>query len=80
MSVGLYMDVHVPGPITQQLRRRGIDVVTAQEDLNDSVPDERVLARRDNTWANRFYARRYCLRVLAEEWQTSTGREFSGLL
>ena len=45
MGVALYMDVHVPGPITQQLRRRGIDVLTAQEDAHDAVGDERVLTR-----------------------------------
>lgn len=32
MGVTLYMDVHVPGSITRQLRRRGVDVLTAQED------------------------------------------------
>jgi hypothetical protein len=32
MSLGLYMDVHVPRPITGGLRRRGVDVLTAQED------------------------------------------------
>ena len=32
MSVGLYMDVHIPLAVTVGLRARGIDVVTAQED------------------------------------------------
>ena len=32
MSVALYMDVHVPLPITSALRLRGVDVLTAQED------------------------------------------------
>ncbi len=32
MSLGLYMDVHVPAGITRGLRRRGVDVLTAQED------------------------------------------------
>ena len=32
MPVGLYMDVHVPIPITFQLRMKGVDVLTAQED------------------------------------------------
>jgi hypothetical protein len=26
------MDVHVPRPITRALRKRGVDVITAQED------------------------------------------------
>ena len=29
MPVAFYMDVHVPQPITDQLRRRGVDVLTA---------------------------------------------------
>lgn len=45
MGVALYMDVNVPGPITRQLRRRGVDVLTAQEDGHDAVPDELMLAR-----------------------------------
>ncbi len=45
MSVGLYMDVHIPGPITRQLRRRSVDVLTAQEDGHGAVPDEQVVAR-----------------------------------
>nr|WP_263972174.1 hypothetical protein [Pseudanabaena sp. ABRG5-3] len=28
MAIALYMDVHVPQAITQQLRRKGIDVLT----------------------------------------------------
>jgi uncharacterized protein (DUF433 family) len=32
MAVLLYMDVHVPQSITDQLRRRGVDVLTAIED------------------------------------------------
>ncbi len=32
MPVPLYMDVHVPQAITDQLRRRGVDVLTAIED------------------------------------------------
>ena len=30
MSLGLYMDVHVPRPITRGLRRRGVDVLRAK--------------------------------------------------
>jgi hypothetical protein len=32
VSLALYLDVHVPRPVTRGLRRRGIDVLTAQED------------------------------------------------
>ena len=45
MSVRLYMDVHVPQSITDQLRRRGVEVVTAVEDQADRLPDEALLDR-----------------------------------
>jgi hypothetical protein len=38
-----YADVHVKGPITQGLRLRGMDVVTAQERGQDQEPDEVLL-------------------------------------
>jgi hypothetical protein len=78
MGVALYMDVHVPGPITQQLRRRGVGVLTAQEDGHDNVPDEQVLARA--TVLNRVvFTQDVQFRVMAEDWQRQ-GREFAGLL
>jgi hypothetical protein len=43
--VALYMDAHVPGPITRGLRRRGVDVLTAQEDGSDELPDPDLLDR-----------------------------------
>lgn len=40
MSLGLYMDVHVPAGITRALLpRRGVDVPTAQEDNAARFPD-----------------------------------------
>ena len=45
MSLGLYMDVHVPRPITRGLRRRGIEVLTAQEDGTAQWEDPRLLDR-----------------------------------
>jgi len=45
MSVRLYMDVHVPQSITDQLRRRGVEVITAIEDQANQLPDEAVLDR-----------------------------------
>ena len=41
----LYMDVHVKAAITAGLRRRGIDVVTAQEDEGASLEDVALLDR-----------------------------------
>ena len=45
MSLGLYMDVHVPLPISRGLRRRGVDVLTAQEDGMARLPDPEMLDR-----------------------------------
>jgi hypothetical protein len=45
MPVALYMDVHIPQAITDQLRRRGVDVVTAIEDDHADVPDDELLER-----------------------------------
>jgi predicted nuclease of predicted toxin-antitoxin system len=41
----LYMDVHVKAAITAGLRRRGIDVVTAQEDGGTRLEDGALLER-----------------------------------
>ena len=45
MSLGLYMDVHVPAAISRALRRRGVDVLTAQEDGAARFPDPDLLDR-----------------------------------
>jgi predicted nuclease of predicted toxin-antitoxin system len=45
MSLGLYMDVHVPLPITRGLRRRDLDVLTAQQDGTTRLPDPELLDR-----------------------------------
>ncbi len=45
MSVQLYMDVHVPAPITRALIRRGVDVKTAQEDGTTGLGDAELLDR-----------------------------------
>ena len=39
------MDVHVPGPITRALRRRGVEVITAQDDGAAKMPDDELLDR-----------------------------------
>jgi predicted nuclease of predicted toxin-antitoxin system len=45
MSVGLYMDEHVPRAITEGLRLRGVDVLTAQEDNRRRASDSELLDR-----------------------------------
>lgn len=45
MSVGLYMDVHVPAAITRGLLLRGVDVLTAQLDETTRFGDPELLDR-----------------------------------
>ncbi len=45
MAIALYMDVHIPQAVTDQLRRRGIDVLTAFEDECQELPDDQLLLR-----------------------------------
>ena len=45
MSLALYMDVHVPAAITRGLRRRGVDVLTAQQDGTTRLEDPALLER-----------------------------------
>ena len=72
------MDVHVPQSIMDQLRRRGVDVLTAIDDGwaersdSDLLEHARELGRILFTQDIRFKA-------LAEEWQRQ-GRPFSGLV
>lgn len=45
MSVALYMDVHVPRPVTRGLRKREVDVLTSQEDGTAQWEDPDLLDR-----------------------------------
>ena len=45
MSIKLLMDVHVRRAISEGLRRRGVDVITAQEDGSAKLPDAALLDR-----------------------------------
>ncbi len=45
MPLTLYMDVHVPRAITAGLRRRGVQVLTAQEDGSAELNDPSLLDR-----------------------------------
>jgi predicted nuclease of predicted toxin-antitoxin system len=45
VSVSFYMDEHVDVAITRGLRRRGVDVLTVQEDGRDSEDDPVLLDR-----------------------------------
>ncbi|MFQ3612320.1 MAG: DUF5615 family PIN-like protein [Cyanobacteriota bacterium] len=72
------MDVHIPQAITDQLRRRGIDVITAIEDNSDQLPDDQLLERAKQL--NRLlFTQDIRFRALAEEWQQED-KLFSGLI
>jgi hypothetical protein len=45
VSIAFYMDVHVRSAITNGLRRRGVDVITAQEDGARRLLDPALLDR-----------------------------------
>ena len=45
MSVGLYMDVHMPAAVTRGLLLRGVDVLTAQLDGTTQLDDPDLLDR-----------------------------------
>ena len=78
MTIALYMDVHVPQAITEQLRRRGIDVLTAFEDGTEQLPDDQLLLRVTEL-KRILFTQDIRFRVLAETWQL-TGKPFSGLI
>ncbi|MCE2886743.1 MAG: DUF5615 family PIN-like protein [Pseudanabaena sp.] len=78
MTIALYMDVHVPQAITEQLRRRGIDVLTAFDDGTQQLPDDRLLVRVTEL-KRVLFTQDIRFRVLAETWQTE-GKNFSGLI
>lgn len=78
MPVGLYADVHVPGPVILQLRLRDVDILAATEEGTNRLLDHELLElakplrRVMVTQDIRF-------RVLAENWQRE-GRPFAGLV
>jgi hypothetical protein len=78
MPVGLYADVHVPGPVILQLRLRNVDILAATEEGTHYLLDHellelaRPLRRVMVTQDIRF-------RVLAEDWQRQA-RSFGELV
>lgn len=45
MPIAFYMDAHIPRAITLGLRMRKINVLTAQEDKADTLPDPELMDR-----------------------------------
>ena len=78
MSVGLYADVHVPGPVIQQLRRRGVDVVAATEEGANTLADKELLTLATSL-ERVMVTQDIRFRVLAESWQREE-QSFAGLV
>src|SRR5579871_3140711 len=78
MPVGLYMDVHVPHAISVQLRSRGVDILTAQEDGTTELDDGDLLLRATQL-ARPLFTQDIRFKALAEQWLRE-GREFTGLI
>lgn len=77
MIRGLYMDVHVPSAITEGLRRRGIDVLTSQED-GAREADDGVLLTRATSFDRLLFTQDEDFLKLAPQWQASRQR-FTGI-
>src|SRR3974390_3516568 len=77
MPAPLYMDVHVPQAITDQLRRRGIDVLTAFEDGHAAKTDEELLDRAQ-VLGRVIFTQDIRFKALAED-RLRQGRPFAGI-
>lgn len=78
MAVTLYMDVHVPQAITEQLRRRGVDVLTAIQDGWEEKEDHELLEHVRELGCL-IFTQDIRFKALAEDWQRE-GKVFAGLL
>ncbi len=74
----LYLDVHVPAAIAAQLRTRGVDVLTAQDDATTELTDPDLLAR-STALGRLLFTQDIRFKALAENWQRE-GRSFAGLV
>ena len=68
----------MPVSITEQLRRRGIDILTAIEDDAHQLPDAELLERAQEM-GRIVFTQDVGFKVLAEQWLRE-GRPFAGLL
>ena len=74
----LYMDHHVPEAVTQALRRRGIDVITALEDMRERTDDEELL-NRSSQLARILYTQDQDYLTIADH-RRKENREFAGIV
>lgn len=78
MTVTFYMDVHIPIAITEQLRLRGVDVLTAIEDEAAKMTDDDLLARAGSL-GRILFTHDIGFKAMAENWQRQ-GKPFAGLI
>jgi hypothetical protein len=78
MPLTLYMDVHVPIVVTESLRRRGLDILTSQEDGTATQEDEALLARATELGRVLVTQDQDFLRIAAD-WKRD-GRTFAGIV
>ncbi len=78
MEHAFYMDVHVPAAVTAGLRRRGVNVLTSQEDSTQESGDKALLER--TTELDRvLFTQDDDLLAIASQWQQQS-REFAGVV
>src|SRR5688572_11143382 len=77
MAVQFYLDVHVPETIRDELRRKGVDVLTAQEDNARTLEDADLLIRATSL-GRVMFTQDIRFKAMAEDWQRQ-GNPFAGL-
>lgn len=78
MSVRFYMDHHVPSAVTDGLRIRNVDCLTAQEDGSQQLDDQLLLARATALERVVFSQDRHFLAIGAK--QLRAGITFAGIV
>jgi len=76
--VPLYMDHHVPSAITAGLRKRGVDVLTAEEDSSALLDDDPLLDRATSLGRALFSQDEDLLAIAHRRLQT--GAPFAGVV
>jgi hypothetical protein len=77
VTLRLYMDHHVPSAITLGLRKRGIDVLTAEMDGAADLDDD-LLLDRARALGRVLFTQDMDFLILAQQ-RTQTGRDFAGI-
>lgn len=78
MSHKLYMDVHIHLAVTEGLQRRGVDVLTSQDDGTREAEDDALLQRATDL-GRILVTQDQDFLSIAADWQ-AVGRPFAGLV